>query len=126
MRGGGLYHYPADHHCLARVSGPTPELDRLLAAAAGGMAAPQPPQVLVVMAARYERIAWKYGPIAYSLVLKNVGVVMELLYLTATAMGLAGCAVGSGDPALFARATGLDRDQETSVGEFCVGSAPAG
>ena len=53
--------------------------------------------------------------------LKNVGVLMQTMYLTATAMGLAGCAVGSGDADVFAAATGLDPDDQPSVGEFCLG-----
>jgi len=48
------------------------------------------------------------------------------MYLVATAMGLAPCALGSGDTELFAKATGLDRLAEASVGEFMLGSRPRG
>jgi hypothetical protein len=41
-------------------------------------------------------------------------------------MGLAPCGLGGGDSDLFARAAGLDYEAETSVGEFIVGSRPAG
>jgi SagB-type dehydrogenase family enzyme len=78
--------------------------------------------VLVVVAARFQRIAWKYASIAYSLILKDVGVLYETMYLTATAMGLAPCAVGCGNADLFARAADLDYYAETSVGEFLLGS----
>ena len=44
------------------------------------------------------------------------------MYLTATAMELAPCAIGTGDSDLFARASGLDYYEETSVGEFALGS----
>jgi hypothetical protein len=44
------------------------------------------------------------------------------MYLAATAMGLAPCALGAGDSDLFARATGIDYYAETSVGEFLLGS----
>jgi SagB-type dehydrogenase family enzyme len=120
----GLYHYRSDHHELARVSGVTGDMEELLGAAAAGMGAQRWPGALIVIAARFDRIAWKYGPLAYSLVLKNVGVVLQTMYLVATAMGLAPCAVGTGDADAFARATGLDRDEQTSVGEFCLNSAP--
>lgn len=120
----GLYHYRSDHHQLARVSRVTGDMEELLATAAAGMAAERWPGALIVLAARFDRIAWKYGPLAYSLVLKNVGVVMQTMYLVATAMGLAPCAVGTGDAEVFARASGLDRDEQTSVGEFCLNSAP--
>jgi thiazoline dehydrogenase / protease len=41
-------------------------------------------------------------------------------------MGLAPCALGSGDSSTFARATGLDPIVESSVGEFMLGSLPGG
>jgi oxazoline/thiazoline dehydrogenase len=120
----GLYHYRGDEHALTRLSGRTAEVDELLANAAWGMGVEELPSVLLVLSARFGRISWKYGPLAYSLTLKNVGVVLHTMYLAATAMGLAPCAVGTGDSALFARATGIERDDETSVGEFCLSSGP--
>lgn len=42
------------------------------------------------------------------------------MYLVATAMGLAPCALGNGDPALFAAASGIDALEETSVAEFAL------
>lgn len=117
----GLFHYAADHHRLALVRRPGPETDSLLRAAAAGMGVTAVPQVLVVIVGRIGRLAWKYDALAYTLMLKNVGVLMQTMYLTATAMGLAGCAVGSGDADVFAAATGLDPDDQTSVGEFCLG-----
>jgi SagB-type dehydrogenase family enzyme len=118
----GLYHYAGDHHRLERIPAPEGVVARLLSDAAAAMAVPTTrPHVLIVLAVRFPRLATKYGPLAYTLVLKNVGVVMQMMYLSATAMGLAGCAVGAGDSVLFARATGLPIEEETSVGEFCVG-----
>ena len=78
-----------------------------------------------VLAARLPRVAWKYTGLAYALVLKHVGVVFQTMYLVATAMGLAPCAVGLGDSDLFAQAADTDYYAETSVGEFLLGSAPA-
>jgi len=40
-------------------------------------------------------------------------------------MGLAPCALGSGNSELFARLAGLDYESETSVGEFMLGSLPS-
>ncbi len=114
----GLYHYAAEHHRLARAG----SADELLAAAAAGMGVTHTPQAAIVIAARFPRIAWKYGPLAYSLMLKDVGVVMQTMCLVATAMGLGACAVGAGDADAFAAATGLDPEDETSVGELCLSS----
>jgi SagB-type dehydrogenase family enzyme len=119
----GLYYYDPRQHRLGRVCGKTSPVDWLLeeAAASAGIGA-QTPQVLVILTARFERLAWKYESIAYSLILKHVGVVYQTMYLAATAMGLAPCALGCGDSDLFARAAGTDYYVETSVGEFLLGS----
>ena len=120
----GLYAHDPVAHQLIRVRGHGPAVDNLLADAAESTAIPAGElQVLVVLAARVPRVAWKYESIAYALVLKHVGVVYQTMYLAATAMGLAGCAIGGGDADLFARAAGVPYAAETSVGEFLLGSA---
>jgi oxazoline/thiazoline dehydrogenase len=122
----GLYHYDGLDHRLVQRTGRTGEVERLLqgAALAVGLQGTEP-QVLLVLAARVPRVAWKYTGLAYALVLKHVGVVIQTMYLAATAMGLAPCAVGLGDSDLFAQAADADYYAETSVGEFLLGSAPA-
>jgi SagB-type dehydrogenase family enzyme len=120
----GLYHYHAGDHTLALLSGRTPPLELLLERARASMGAPETPQVLVVLAARVQRMMWKYASMAYAAILKDVGVLFQNLYLVATAMGLAPCALGGGDNEVFARATGLDPFIESPVGEFVIGSRP--
>jgi SagB-type dehydrogenase family enzyme len=82
-------------------------------------------QALLLITARMHRIAWKYASLAYALVLKHVGVLYQSLYLAATAMGLAPCAIGGGDSDLFAAVSGIDYYEEPLVGEFALGRAPA-
>lgn len=119
----GLYHYDGIHHCLNGVCGRTAEVEHLLADAATSADIPtERVQVLRILAARFQRLAWKYASIAYALILKHVGVVYQSMYLTATAMDLAPCALGGGNADLFARAAGTDYYEETSVGEFLLGS----
>jgi SagB-type dehydrogenase family enzyme len=120
----GLYSYRVDEHALYRVPARKPELAELLQLAADSMRLSAQPQVVIVLTARFARMAWKYEVMAYSAMLKNVGVIFQTLYLVATAMGLAPCALGSGGADLFARATGLDPLVEGSVGEFALGSRP--
>ncbi len=121
----GLYHYDAVRHRLGRLSGRTDAVAHLLADAAASADVPAGRlQVVIVLSARFQRLAWKYASIAYALILKHVGVVYQTMYLTATAMGLAPCALGGGDADLFARAAGTDYYAETSVGEFLLGAAP--
>jgi SagB-type dehydrogenase family enzyme len=119
----GLYHYDPLGHRLGRRAGRTAEVERLLSSAAVAAGVPSNrPQVLFILAARLPRIAWKYSGLAYALVLKDVGVLFQTMYLAATAMGLAPCALGCGDSDLFAKAAGVNYYSETSVGEFLLGS----
>jgi SagB-type dehydrogenase family enzyme len=119
----GLYHYDAAAHRLIRLRGCTPEVAALLGDAAESTGTPAGTlQVLLILAARFPRVAWKCESIAYALTLKHVGVLYQTMYLTATAMGLAPCAIGGGDVDLFARAAGTDYYAETSVGEFLLGN----
>jgi SagB-type dehydrogenase family enzyme len=117
----GFYHYDADRHALAPIGASSPALDAQLAAAEFAMDAPGVPQILITIAARFDRTAWKYSSIAYSLVLKDVGVLIQTLYLMATDMGLGGCAIGSINIDLFAKMTGLEFHVEGPVGQFALG-----
>lgn len=119
----GLYHYDPLGHGLTPLCGATPEVAALLDDARRAAGAPAQPPVLVILAARFQRLAWKYQSMAYAALLKDVGVLFHQFYLTATALGLAPCALGGGDADLFARAAGLDYYAETSVGEFMLGGA---
>ena len=78
---------------------------------------------MLLITARFGRVMWKYESMAYALVLKHVGVLYQTLYLTATAMGLAPCALGGGNSDAFCAAAGADYYEETTVGEFIVGRA---
>jgi SagB-type dehydrogenase family enzyme len=121
----GFYHYDADRHAMVRINVRTQELDAMFAGAEFAMDAIAPPQILITIAARFDRINWKYSAIAYSLILKNVGVLLQTLYLTATDMGLGGCAVGTSNIDLFAKMTGLPFHVEGPVGLFALGRGTA-
>ena len=118
----GLYHHRPLAHELERISGPTAEVARLLEKARQACRAAGPVQVLVLLAARFQRMSYKYESMAYATILKDTGVLLQTLYLVATAMGLAACAVGGGDADCFARAAGTDLWAEATVGEMLVGS----
>jgi SagB-type dehydrogenase family enzyme len=121
--GSGLYYYDPLNHRLGRLSGRKATVEQLLAEAAWTAEVPRDRlQVLLVVAARFQRRAWKYASIAYSTMLKNVGVLYQTMYLVATVMGLCPCAVPGGNSDLFASAASTDYYAETSVGEFLLGS----
>jgi SagB-type dehydrogenase family enzyme len=119
----GLHYYDPAGHQLVRLPGRDSDVVALIRDAAESVATSADTiQVLLIVAARFPRVAWKYESIAYALTLKHVGVLYQTMYLAATAMGLAPCAIGGGDADLFARATGIDYYAETSVGEFLLGN----
>jgi SagB-type dehydrogenase family enzyme len=117
----GFYHYDADRHALVPIDARMQDLDAMLSAAQFAMDAPGVPQILITMAARFGRISWKYSSIAYSLILKDVGVLLQTFYMMAADMGLGGCAIGSTNIDLFAKMTGIEFHVEGPVGLFAIG-----
>jgi SagB-type dehydrogenase family enzyme len=117
----GFYHYDAGEHALVPISVRTHELEALLARAEFAMGAPAAPQILITIAARFGRVSWKYSSIAYALILKDVGVLIQTLYMIATDMELGGCAIGSTNIDLFAKMTGIEFHVEGPVGQFAIG-----
>jgi len=118
----GFYHYRSHEHALTGIEGAETPATEMLEDCASAWGQPgRPPQVLVVLASRLPRLAWKYTGIAYKISLMNAGVAIQSLYLVATDLGLAGSAAGAGNPELFARATGVSSWEETSIAEFGFG-----
>lgn len=118
----GIYHYDAFGHRLGLVTPNDRRVEELLHIAWQTADRKSPPQIFFVIAARFRRLQWKYQSVAYAVILKNVGVLYEAMYLTATAMDLAPCSLGGGTIDLFCTAAGLDPYAESPVGEFMLGS----
>lgn len=117
----GFYHYDADAHALTEIQvGPQP-FKEMLGAAEFAMDAAGPPQILVTITARFGRLAWKYSAIAYALVLKDVGALLQTFYLMAADVGLGGCAIGTTNIDLFEKITGVPFHVEGPVGQFALG-----
>jgi oxazoline/thiazoline dehydrogenase len=120
----GLYHYSASEHALQWISGTNELTESILKSAIMASKAGSQPQVLLVITSRFRRLTWKYQTVAYALMLKHVGALYQTMYLVATAMRLAPCALGGGNSDKFCQAAGLDYYEETSIGEFLLGRAP--
>lgn len=120
-----VYYYDSWRHQLVEVNNDEKVINLLLATATISKSGGQRPDVLLTITSRFERLSWKYEQIAYATTLRNVGVLYQTLYLVATAMGLAPCALGGGDSELVATAIGTDPFTEGSVGDFALGSMPA-
>ncbi|MAB54472.1 MAG: hypothetical protein CMN93_00890, partial [Synechococcus sp. CPC35] len=122
----GLYHYNAAEHCLEMIKCRDQSCIQLLSDAACAAKLTKHPDILITLACRYERLAWKYQGIVYSLILKHVGVIYQQLYLVSTALGLAACALGVGNSKTFedAAKNGSIHEVGSSVGEFILGTKP--
>ncbi len=118
----GLYAYDPALHELITVGEPGSGLDRLLGDAASAANIERPPQILLVLAARYGRIQPVYGDLSYSLILKEVGAVFQVAMMTAAVMGLSTCPLGCGNALLFSELVGVNPLSESSVGELMLGS----
>ncbi len=117
----GFYHYDAGAHALVKINAPATDIRDALLGAAQAMGESVPPQILVTIAARFGRVSWKYSSIAYALILKDTGVLIQTLYLMACGMGLGGCALGISNIEQFARMTGIEFHIEGPVGQFALG-----
>jgi SagB-type dehydrogenase family enzyme len=117
----GFYHYDAGEHALVAINPRPQDVATMLRQAQYAMDAAAPPQIAITITARFGRVAWKYSSLAYSLILKDVGVLLQTLYLMATDMGLGGCAIGSTNIDLFEMITGIAFHVEGPVGVFALG-----
>ncbi len=118
----GMYHYDSWNHELTQIPADPAHVMQILKHAGFALQSSQSPQVLLVIAARFSRVFYKYKAIGYGNILRNTGALLQTLHLATTELEMAASAVGAADSLLFARATGLDPFEEGSVGEFAVGS----
>jgi SagB-type dehydrogenase family enzyme len=118
----GIYRYDAHGHRLERSAAGKAVTGKIIRGAANSAGMNELPQTVLVITARFGRVMWKYESIGYALILKQVGVLFYLMYTIATAMRLAPCALGAGNAEEFSAAVGLDYLEESSVGEFMLGS----
>ncbi len=119
--GRGFYHYDAGGHALVPIGAQPRDVEVMLGEAEFAMGVSTAPQILITIAARFGRVSWKYSSIAYALILKDVGVLLQTFYLMAAEMDLGGCATGITNIDLFARMTGIEFHLEGPVGQFVLG-----
>jgi SagB-type dehydrogenase family enzyme len=118
----GFYHYHPANHALERLSiddSVRQKWNEDLSASTGHQLQSKP-QILFFFTARMGRLQNKSRGIA--LAYTNLGVVEQSLYLTATAMNLAPCALGGWPAKNFAQQTGIPLAEEALVGQFLLGS----
>lgn len=116
----GIYHYDPLDHLLVLVSDWTPTVEAIAGDVASKTNADALPDVALLVAARMQRLTYKYESIPYAVALKDLGTLYGTWYLTATAMNLAPCAIGGGDGELLAQVTGIPAWIEARIGEFIL------
>jgi SagB-type dehydrogenase family enzyme len=120
----GIYHYDPLGHALTLINTSEDKVSELLDDAKVATGSMQRPPALITMTARMGRLSWMYNGIAYATTLRHVGVLQQTLYLVATAMGLAPCALSVGDIEVADSAFLLQWPAEVTVGGFVVGLRP--
>lgn len=116
----GLYHYEVRHHRLAFLQEES-AIGMALTRAALGQTMCNRAAIVVVWTAVVSRSVRKYGERAYRYIYMDAGHVGENLYLAATAMDLACCAVGAFFDDEVNAVLGLDGRDETAVYMATVG-----
>lgn len=103
----GVYRYDPVRHGLVDVGGRLPtEL---------------PAPVVGIITARHKRTAWKYEPFALALELKDLGVQLMALQLSAPTVGLGVVPIGTGGTDEIGDALGVDPLVDVPIGEFLLG-----
>lgn len=117
-----LYYYHPQKHGLYQLQADCRYMDEITnnAMVALGSKKYMPP-VIIILTSRFQKMSSKYERIAYRNTLVSVGAAFQTMYLTGAAMNLSTCALGSGNPNLFAEAIGVDPLEECAVGEFVIG-----
>jgi len=121
----GIYYYHPFHHRLIGIDSDAVQRDRLRETVRRMMdrpaASPGDPAALLVVTAVFARTCWKYRGIPYHLILEEVGALYQTMYLAATLLGLAPCAVGAFPELAVGQLLGLDTRDEAQVGLFALG-----
>jgi len=121
----GIYYYHPFHHRLLAMDSEAVYRDRLQDAVRWAMGRPADspghPAVLLVVTAVFARTCWKYRGIPYHLILQEVGALYQTMYLAATVLGLAPCAVGAFPELAIDELLQLDARDEAQVGLFALG-----
>jgi len=121
----GIYYYHPFHHRLVAIESEPAYRDGLREVVRRMMDrpadSPGDPAVLLVVTAVFPRTCWKYQGIPYHLILQEVGALYQTMYLAATLLELAPCAVGAFPELAINELLHLNALDEAQVGLFALG-----
>ena len=119
----GAYYYHPLEHALYRLRGADQRyhdnFEMAWHAAAGRLNAR--PAILLLIMSRVDRMMWKYERLGLVNIYRDVGCLVQTMYLVATEMGLAPCAIGTIRDRDNAEWLDLNPLDEAQVGCFLLG-----
>ena len=121
----GFYHYDAGEHGLVPIDVPMPEFEALLKGAEFAMDASGVPQILIIIAARFGRVSWKYSSIAYCAYSQGHRRLDADALSDGDRYGARRLRHRQHHIELFAKLTGLEFHVEGPVGLFALGRGEA-
>jgi len=121
----GIYRYRPFSHSLEHLASRAEERASLVEVAQHRMAqsGTHGPAVLFIVAAVFARTCWKYRGMPYQAILMETGALYQTMYLAATALDLAPCAIGAFPELATAEILRLDSRDVAQVGFFALGVA---
>ena len=125
----GIYHYDPLKHNLRLVSDDCKtqkEFNRNTRRTQGSSNHKHEADVIFVITAVFARTMWKYKRIGLSLIFEDLGCLFQTMYLVATEMNLAPCALGLPNERLVSRWLNLNWFLESHVGTFTLGKTTHG
>ncbi|HEY3275954.1 MAG TPA: SagB family peptide dehydrogenase [Syntrophorhabdaceae bacterium] len=118
----GAWRYDPAGHRLEAIPADDRLLDEYLKTNPYMLPDLEPPHIRMVITSRFQRNSWKYEKIALRLVLQDLGCLCQTLSLTATALGMASCILGTVDARRLGEVLGLEPLIEPIIGEMTLSS----
>jgi SagB-type dehydrogenase family enzyme len=117
-----VYQYDPERHELISLSTPATVAKGLIDYVLEALEErPEPePALVLLFVAVPERTACKYENLSLVTVMKDIGCLIQQLYLVCQGLGLRGCATGGVEPIPFESVLGLASFSESVVGGFLV------
>lgn len=124
----GVYYYHPLQHSLCFLKEPDEryaDIFRTAKANTGGELN-RDPCVIIHITSVFERMMWKYEGLSLATIYRDVGCLYQTMYLVATDMALAPCALAGIQDLTNAEWLGLDPLKEAQVGCFLLGKRQGG
>ena len=120
----GLYHYLPMGHKIEFLK-EVEDLRDFIGKSLEGQVWAAKANVVFYFSIDFYRVEWRYGIYAHSVARIDAGYISENIYLSSTALGLGGCAIGSVNGKYCDETFGLDGENETVMFAHPVGTVSA-